>query len=284
MSVLKSLVATSYDNHVQNYARSSQMQSANLARLLDLAEPHIRQSQPRQVLDVGCGNGSAVPELRSRALFPIESYLGIDLSPEMVGMAARRFGDDTTSFLLGDAERIPAADDSVDIVISNTVLHWLNQPTLGSTPAKAFTEAARCLRKGGAMVASIAGIGTGRRFLKAYRQAIGEMRQVTTLCEPLFLENPVGCMHLHEAVAYAEAAGFRIVLAQLDYEPALFPSALHYCEAVRAYGYSIFMAALAQEKRESGWEHVCRSFVSAVGDGPYLHDQYMCYLVARKPS
>ncbi len=284
MTVFKTLVAASYDAQAERYVRSSDMQSGNLSRLLELADPFLRRSDAQTVLDLGCGAGAAIPHLAARGLFSMESYLGIDLSSAMIVLARRRFQDDKHSFLRGEAEALPAADESIDIVLSNSVLHWLNQPKLGSTPAKAFKEIARCLRRGGVLAASIAGVGTGRRFLEAYRESMNTIRQNRgEFNEAMFLANPVGCMNLHEVVDTAAREGLEVVLAELDYEPVRFSSAHAYCEAVRAYGYSAFMAALPAERQPEGWESVCRAFLVAVGDGPYVHDQYMCYLVAMKP-
>ena len=48
--------------------------------------------------------------------------IGVDMTPEMIERAranARKGGYGTVEFRLGELERLPVADSSVDVVISN---------------------------------------------------------------------------------------------------------------------------------------------------------------------
>jgi trans-aconitate 2-methyltransferase len=77
---------------------------------------------PRRVLDLGCGEGTATASLADR--WPEAKVLGIDSSPEMLAAAARSAVPGRVSFAFGDV-RDWAPDGSVDVLVSNAVLHWV---------------------------------------------------------------------------------------------------------------------------------------------------------------
>ena len=72
------------------------------------------------VLDIGCGAGKHYPGLLDRA--PSLSYHALDLSPFML---SRHPAQDRIA--LGDAMRLPYADDSFDVVMANHVLYHLRR-------------------------------------------------------------------------------------------------------------------------------------------------------------
>ncbi len=283
MTGLKKLVEQSYDQNAQQYAVSSQMQSASLTKLIAAVAPHIDKSRPARVLDVGCGTGGIARELASHPTLQVKSYLGIDLSKEMIAIARANSRSNNTEFAQGDAEKLPVTPGSFDLALSNSALHWLNQPSLGSTPQHAFLEIARSLSSGGVFGASLAAVGTGRKFRRSYLEVMEKaQRSVADFESAKFMRDPIGCVHLHEAVDWASTAGMKVLFARMDYEPVVFARSVDYCDAVRAYGYSVFMAAVPERLKEDIWRDVCRTFMDSQPPGPYLHDQYMCYLVTSK--
>ena len=77
-----------------------------------------------RVLDLGSGSGtdSLVAALQ---VGPEGAVTGIDMTPEMLGKAragAAQLGLEQVSFVVGEAERLPFADASFDVVISNGVI------------------------------------------------------------------------------------------------------------------------------------------------------------------
>lgn len=92
------------------------------------------------VVDVGCGGGRAVGELAGLG----RKAIGIDLDPEMVDLATRRWPG--AEFHVGDATALPLEDGSVTGYRADKVLHVLDDP------AAALTEATRVLRPGGRAV------------------------------------------------------------------------------------------------------------------------------------
>ena len=97
------------------------------------------------VLDLGSGGGIDVL-LSARRVGPTGYAYGLDMTVEMLELARRnqaRAGLENAEFLEGTIERVPLADDSVDVIVSNCVLN------LSADKPRAFAEAARVLRPGG---------------------------------------------------------------------------------------------------------------------------------------
>jgi len=276
----KKLVRESYDREAARYAGASEMQSKNLLRLIDVVEPHLREDgPPLRILDAGCGLGNAIREIKSRPRFKFTAYRGVDLSPEMIRFANERFAGPDAVFSAGDLEHLAFAGSEFDLAISNSVLHWLNQPALGLNVDRSLKELHRVLKPGGLLGMSVAGAGTGKRFNRAYRATVEEMK----LGGPGgVIEDPIGCMQLHEIVGRLLTGGFDVLAASLEYEPVMFSAAADYANAVRAYGFEMFTAHAPAGRREEMWEAMTRRFTREVDAGPYCHDQYMIYVIAKK--
>ena len=108
----------------------------------------LRLKNSGQAADLGCGPGHLVIEMAAQA--PDLHITGVDLADEMLQQAgeyAKRSGVGAqVSFRKGDAQAIPFADDSLDLVISTLSLHhWTD-------PVQVLDEIARVLRPGGAFV------------------------------------------------------------------------------------------------------------------------------------
>jgi len=93
-----------------------------------------------RVLDVGCGTGFATEGLIERT----EHVYGLDQSPHQLDRAFAKFGRrGPVQFCLGDAERLPFADDAFDVVWSSgSIEYWPN-------PVDALEECRRVTRPGG---------------------------------------------------------------------------------------------------------------------------------------
>ena len=96
-------------------------------------------------LDLGCGGGTLTAELAERGL----DVVGMDASPEMLDVARREHPD--LCFIEGDATCFELAKP-VDVVFSNSVLHWIDR----ADQSRAFVRRPRararrgfCLRDGG---------------------------------------------------------------------------------------------------------------------------------------
>ncbi len=95
----------------------------------------------REVLDVGCGRGGTVYVMHE--YFSPRRTVGLDLSPNGVAFCRRAHGYPNTDFVVGDAERLPFASGSFDVVTNVESSH--SYPDRMSF----YREVGRVLRAGG---------------------------------------------------------------------------------------------------------------------------------------
>jgi trans-aconitate 2-methyltransferase len=81
----------------------------------------IAASEPRRVVDAGCGTGE-LTELLSRR-WPTAEVFGFDSSPDMIAQA-RDLAGGSLSFAEGDVRDWRPTPD-VDVLVSNAVLQWV---------------------------------------------------------------------------------------------------------------------------------------------------------------
>ncbi|MFA5251940.1 MAG: arsenite methyltransferase, partial [Phycisphaerae bacterium] len=101
------------------------------------------------VLDLGSGGGFDV-FIAAKKVGPKGKSIGVDMTPEMLSKAragiskfAEKTGFSNVEFRLGEIEHLPAADASVDVVISNCVIN------LSPDKQQVWNEIARVLKPGG---------------------------------------------------------------------------------------------------------------------------------------
>jgi len=128
---------------------------------------------PEVVLDVGAGKGFLTRHLERR--YPQATCIGLDLSEQMLSLAKNRslrssptwiqrlLGQSSarTSFINGDANQLPLADQSVDLIVTNLMLQWCDDLDL------VFSEFRRVLKPEGLLMMTTFGPDT----LKELRQA-----------------------------------------------------------------------------------------------------------------
>ena len=111
------------------------------ARVLELLPERLGR-----VADVGCGPGVMVEAVLERG----GTFVGMDLSPEMVREATRRFGHvEGVSFRQGDIEALDLPSEHYDQVICMAVIEYLKAPD------RALAEIARILRPGGIALVTV---------------------------------------------------------------------------------------------------------------------------------
>ena len=126
---------------------------------------------PKRVLDLGCSTGGSLTALRAR--YPQAQQLGLDFSPEMLRQALpdiprwRRWlpgiSASQCSLVAGKSEALPLAAKCIDLIWSNLLLHWLNDPY------PAFAEAHRVLDVGGLFMFSTLGPDSFKELRAAFK-------------------------------------------------------------------------------------------------------------------
>ncbi|WP_324661950.1 class I SAM-dependent methyltransferase [Haloarcula sediminis] len=98
-------------------------------------------------LDIGCGNGRHAALLADAA----DRVVGLDASRALLSAAAERVGD-RAALALGDAARLPLADDRIDLAVYVATLHHL--PSAADRRAS-LDELARVLSPDGRALVSV---------------------------------------------------------------------------------------------------------------------------------
>ena len=142
----------------------------DLGKALDYAEKDLSLAPGEANLGLGCGNPISKAELRAgEIVLDLGSGAGFDafLAAQRVGESGKVIGVDMTlemiekakvnagklnisnvEFRLGEIEKIPVSDSSVDVVISNCVIN------LSPDKPAVFKEIHRTLRLGGRIIIS----------------------------------------------------------------------------------------------------------------------------------
>jgi malonyl-CoA O-methyltransferase len=155
-------VRASFDRASATYEAAAGLQARVAEELLGRLDTF--GLQPQVVLDLGAGTGRTTRELKRR--YPRASVIALDLAPGMLReanrhqMRWRRF-----ERVCGDAQRLPLAAASVDLVFSSLMLQWC-QPL-----DAAFGEVRRVLRASGFFAFSTFGPATLSELRSAWAQA-----------------------------------------------------------------------------------------------------------------
>lgn len=141
----KRLVASSFSRAAATYDSVAGLQRETADHLLSWL-PDI---EPQVVMDLGSGTGYASPQLKAR--YPQALLLSLDLAEGMLAFARGRHSLQQHQHVCGDAEQLPLADSSVDLVFSSLAIQWCEQPDL------LFAELERVLKPGGQILVATLG-------------------------------------------------------------------------------------------------------------------------------
>jgi malonyl-CoA O-methyltransferase len=154
-------VRRSFDRAADTYDAAAVLHTEVRENLLQRLE--LTALTPRTVVDAGSGTGHASRALKRR--YPKALVIALDSSRGMLRAAARQQSWlRPFARLCADAQNLPLADGSVDLILSNLMLQWCD-------PDAAFAEFRRVLAPHGLLSFSAFGPDT----LRELRTAWGEV-------------------------------------------------------------------------------------------------------------
>ncbi|MEZ4369591.1 MAG: methyltransferase domain-containing protein [Polyangiaceae bacterium] len=133
--------------------RWSRLLASQLVSFVEVAEGDA-------VLDLGCGTGALTVALRDETR--AASIVGVDSSPEYIGYARQRAGDQRTQLSVGDARALDFPEATFDRVFSSLALNFVPQP------GQVVREMARVAKPSGIIAAAVWDYGRGMEMLRAF--------------------------------------------------------------------------------------------------------------------
>ena len=133
----KSDVIAFFNEHAGHWDAEMIRSDEKINRILDNAGV----SAGDRVLDVACGTGVLIPDYLARN---VASVTGVDISPEMIRIASKKFAAPNVRFLCADAEALPEDETYDRIVIYNAFPHFPD-------PAGVIKKLSRLLKDGGTL-------------------------------------------------------------------------------------------------------------------------------------
>jgi malonyl-CoA O-methyltransferase len=124
-SLDKDAIRLSFNRAAPSYDHHAVLQREVESRLLERIE--FQRLEPRTILDLGCGTGSASRSLAER--FPQANVIALDWAPAMlakVTKSADDYGDGSDGILrlCADMHALPLAARSIDLIFSSLALQW----------------------------------------------------------------------------------------------------------------------------------------------------------------
>lgn len=140
-------IRAAFEASADRYDEVAFLQREVGSRLLERLQ--LLKAQPQQILDVGSGTGFCSEALAKH--YKQARIVSLDLSEAMLCHVRQRYSRwdrlrHKHGFVAGDAERLPFADASFDMLFSNLTVQWC------SDLEQTFSEFRRVLKPGGALL------------------------------------------------------------------------------------------------------------------------------------
>lgn len=149
-----------FDRAASSYDEFAVLQREVADRLIERLD-YIR-CDPRLILDLGAGTGYCTRALAKR--YKKARVLGFDLAASMLQQARKQSGwFHREHYAVADAEQLPLADNSVDMVFSSLTFQWCDM-------AHTFAECRRVLKPGGLLMFTSFGPTTLQELREAWMQ------------------------------------------------------------------------------------------------------------------
>ena len=170
-------IRAAFEASATRYDEVAVLQREVSSRLL--ARLELLRMTPVTILDLGSGTGHCSEALSKR--YPKARVVALDLSEAMLHHTRKRFSRwdrfrNKHGFIAGDAERLPFADASFDMLFSNLTLQWC------SDLEQTFSEFRRVLKPGGVLFYTTLGPDTLKE-LRASWAAVDDGVHVNTFLD-----------------------------------------------------------------------------------------------------
>lgn len=152
----KRLVAQAFSRAAPSYDSVAALQRGVADTLLDW----LPETGPERLVDLGSGTGYASAPLRQS--YPQAALISLDLAEGMLHYARQNRAVTPDLSLCADAEALPLADASVDLIFSSLAIQWCERPV------RLFTEVARVLKPGGRFLVATLGPATLNELRQAW--------------------------------------------------------------------------------------------------------------------
>jgi malonyl-CoA O-methyltransferase len=157
----KQRIAEAFGRAAAGYEEAAEPQRQAAALVADLARQQRVGGQPR-ILEIGCGTGLLTRHIRKA--WPAAELVASDLSPEMVGQAAKGAMIAGT-FLAMDGESPPFEGPWFDLILSSLAFQWFGDLK------GAIDRLAGLLRPGGSLIFSTMGADSFAEWRAAHAAA-----------------------------------------------------------------------------------------------------------------
>jgi malonyl-CoA O-methyltransferase len=157
-------VRVSFDRASTRYEAAAVLQDRIRDELLERLQ--LLKIDPAVAVDIGAGTGLGARALRKR--YKHAQVVAFDIAPGMLREARKHSGFFSRfDRVCGDATRLPFKNASVDLIFSNLMLQWLDEPDA------AFAEIRRVLKPTGFFAFTTFGPDTLKELRAAWSQADG---------------------------------------------------------------------------------------------------------------
>jgi ubiquinone/menaquinone biosynthesis C-methylase UbiE len=202
MVLTPSQAQTFYDHFGKRQDTQAFYEDAALDELI----AHAAFAQADSVFEFGCGTGRFAARLLAKHLPASATYLGIDISQTMIGIAQQRvaaYAERARVTQSDGAMRFPLPDHSVDRVVSSYVLDLLAESDI----RQAIAEARRVLKPSGkvCLVSLTRGVSLSSRLVCAVWSAVFRMNaSLVGGCRPIqlaaFFPQPNWTIEYHQVI------------------------------------------------------------------------------------
>ena len=174
-------VRRNFTRAAPDYDAVSFLQREIASRMLERLD--YMKIEPKRILDLGCATGASLTALSER--YPKSQVLGVDICTALLQAARSQRSNlgwllpflrrRKTSFLAADALALPFRQNSIAMVWSNLMLHWLDHPL------RSFRELHRVMDVGGLLMFSTLGPDTLKELRASFSDGHAHTHRFTDM-------------------------------------------------------------------------------------------------------